>query len=188
MAAKGATESRSDLVATIAANRGLSQSQVDGIVRDYENHIIKALAGGGEIRLAGFGNFKVSQRSARTARNPQTGEAIKVKARKVAKFSASKVLKDAVAGVKASAAAKAPAKKVAPAKKAAPAKAAAKPAAKAAPAKAAAKPAAKAAPAKAAAKPAAKAAPAKAAAKPAAKAAPAKAAAKPAAKKAAKKK
>lgn len=123
MAAKGATQSRSDLVATIAANRGVSQVQVDGIVRDYENHIIKALAGGGEIRLASFGNFKVSQRSARTARNPQTGEPIKVKARKVAKFSPAKVMKDAVAGVKPTAAAKAPAKK-------APAKKAAKPAAK----------------------------------------------------------
>ena len=110
-AAKGETQTRSDLVATIAANHGVPQTQVDGIVRDFESHIIKSLSGGGEVRLNGFGSFKVSLRSARTARNPQTGAPIKVKARKVAKFSPAKVMKDSVAGVKAEKpAAKAPAK------------------------------------------------------------------------------
>ena len=143
MAAKGETQSRSDLVATIAANHGIPQTQVDNIVRDYENNIIKSLAGGGEIRLAGFGNFKVSARAARTGRNPQTGEKLKIKASKVARFSAAKVMKDAVNGVKSSsAAAKAPAKGAAKSAAKAPAKAAAKAPAKAAakaPAKAAAK-------------------------------------------------
>ena len=111
-AAKGETQTRSDLVATIAANHGITQTQVDGIVRDLESLIIKSLAGGGEIRLNGFGSFKVSHRAARTARNPQTGASIKVAARKVARFSPAKVMKDSVAGVKAGskAAAKAPAK------------------------------------------------------------------------------
>ena len=143
MAAKGEAQSRSDLVATIAANHGIPQSQVDNIVRDYENNIIKALAGGGEIRLAGFGNFKVSQRAARTGRNPQTGEKLKIKASKVARFSAAKVMKDAVNGVKGASksAAKAPAKAAAKGGSKAAAKAPAK-AAKA-PAKAAGKGAAK---------------------------------------------
>jgi len=100
-AAKGETQSRSDLVATIAANHGVPQTQVDGIVRDYESHIIKALAGGGEVRLNGFGNFKVSQRAARMGRNPSTNEPLKIKASTVARFSAAKVMKDAVNGVKA---------------------------------------------------------------------------------------
>lgn len=142
MAAKGETQSRSDLVATIAANHGIPQSQVDNIVRDYENNIIKSLAGGGEIRLAGFGNFKISQRAARTGRNPQTGEKLKIKASKVARFSPAKVMKDAVNGVKGASksAAKAPAKAAAKGG----AKAAAKPAAAKAAAKAPAKAAAKA--------------------------------------------
>lgn len=129
--AKGETQSRSDLVATIAANHGVPQTQVDGIVRDYEAHIIKSLAGGGEVRLNGFGNFKVSQRAARMGRNPSTNQPLKIKASKVARFSAAKVMKDAVNGVKASKpAAKAPAKAAtkAPAKAAvkAPAKASGK--------------------------------------------------------------
>lgn len=99
-ATKGETQSRSDLVATIAANAGIAQSQVDNIVRDYENHIIQALSSGGEIRLAGFGNFKTSDRAARTARNPQTGAPIKVAARRVARFTPAKVMKDSVAGTK----------------------------------------------------------------------------------------
>ena len=140
-AAKGETQTRSDLVATIAANHGVPQTQVDGIVRDFESHIIKSLSGGGEVRLNGFGSFKVSLRSARTARNPQTGAPIKVKARKVAKFSPAKVMKDSVAGVKAEKpAAKAPAKTAAKAPaKAVAAKAPAKAVAAKAPAKAVAK-------------------------------------------------
>ena len=175
-AAKGETQTRSDLVATIAANHGVPQTQVDNIVREYESHIIKSLANGGEVRLNGFGSFKVSHRAARTARNPQTGAPIKVAARKVARFSPAKVMKDSVAGVKAGskAAAKAPAKSAAKA----PAKAAAKTVAAKAPAKAvAAKAPAKAVAAKAPAKAVAAKAPAKAAAKVPAKA-PAKAAAK----------
>lgn len=132
-AGKGETQSRSDLVATIAANHGVPQTQVDGIVRDYESHIIKSLAGGGEVRLNGFGNFKVSQRAARMGRNPSTNEPLKIKASKVARFSAAKVMKDAVNGVKAGkAAAKAPAKAAGKSAAKAPAKAAAKAPAKAA--------------------------------------------------------
>lgn len=125
MAAKGETQTRGDLVATIAANHGIPQTQVDGIIRDFESHIIKSLSGGGEIRLNGFGSFKVSQRAARTARNPQTGAPIKVAARKVARFSPAKVMKDSVAGAKGGnkSAAKAPAKAAGKSAAKAPAKA-----------------------------------------------------------------
>jgi len=46
--------------------------------------------------MIGFGTFKVSERSARTGRNPQTGEEIKIPAAKVPAFKAGKALKDAV--------------------------------------------------------------------------------------------
>ena len=87
----------------------------------------------GEVRIAGFGTFKTSQRSARTSRNPRTGEPVDVPARTAARFIPGKGLKTAAEGaMKATVAA--PAKGAKTAAKAAPAKAAA---AKAAPAKAA---------------------------------------------------
>jgi nucleoid DNA-binding protein len=59
--------------------------------------ITKALKKGDAVTLVGFGTFKVTKRAARTGRNPQTGAAIKIKAKKVPKFLAGKGLKDAVA-------------------------------------------------------------------------------------------
>jgi nucleoid DNA-binding protein len=59
--------------------------------------ITKALKKNDTVTLVGFGTFKVGKRTARTGRNPQTGEEIKIKAKKVPKFVAGKGLKDAVA-------------------------------------------------------------------------------------------
>ena len=55
-----------------------------------------ALKKGGTVALIGFGTFSVSKRKAREGRNPKTGEAIKIAARKAPKFSAGKGLKDAL--------------------------------------------------------------------------------------------
>ena len=58
--------------------------------------ITKALKKKDTVTLVGFGTFKVAQRKARKGRNPGTGEEIKIRAKKVAKFVAGKALKDAV--------------------------------------------------------------------------------------------
>ena len=58
--------------------------------------ITKALKKGGTVQLIGFGTFGVTKRKARTGRNPQTGAAIKIAAKKVPVFKAGKGLKDAV--------------------------------------------------------------------------------------------
>jgi len=58
--------------------------------------IKKALKKGDKVTLVGFGTFSVAKRSARTGRNPQTGKPIKIKAKKVPKFTAGKALKDSV--------------------------------------------------------------------------------------------
>ncbi len=58
--------------------------------------IRKALKKGDKVAIAGFGTFGVAKRAARKARNPQTGAMIKVKAKKVPKFTAGKAFKDAV--------------------------------------------------------------------------------------------
>jgi DNA-binding protein HU-beta len=59
--------------------------------------IAGSLKKGNKVTLIGFGTFSVVKRAARTARNPQTGKSIKVKAKKVPKFVAGKKLKDTVA-------------------------------------------------------------------------------------------
>ncbi len=59
--------------------------------------ITGALKKGDKVSLIGFGSFSVRKRKARTGRNPQTGKALKIKAKNVPAFSAGKGLKDAVA-------------------------------------------------------------------------------------------
>ena len=56
----------------------------------------KALSGGDEVRLVGFGTFSVAKRKASTGRNPRTGEPMTIKASNQPKFKAGKGLKDAV--------------------------------------------------------------------------------------------
>jgi nucleoid DNA-binding protein len=58
--------------------------------------ISDALSKGDTVTLVGFGTFKATKRAARKGRNPQTGEPISIKARKVPKFTPGKALKDAV--------------------------------------------------------------------------------------------
>lgn len=203
------TELTAKLADQLDGDKRLASAAIEGFI-DLVQREVKA---GRKVSISGFGVFEKRERAARIARNPRTGEAVKVKKTNVPSFRPGTLFKDIVAGkVKLPKAGTVlPARNLASAAKggdAAPAKAAPKKAtAKAAPKKAAAsaKPAAKAAPAKAAkaasAKPAAKAAPAKAAkaapkkaaakaapAKPTAKATPAKAAAKAAPKKATAKK
>jgi len=58
--------------------------------------ITKALKKKDTVALVGFGTFKVAQKNARKGRNPQTGQEMTIKAKKVPKFVAGKALKDAV--------------------------------------------------------------------------------------------
>ena len=60
------------------------------------NSIVNSLKSGQEVSIAGLGIFSVKERAARDARNPRTGETIKVPAMKVAKFRTAKALKEAV--------------------------------------------------------------------------------------------
>lgn len=113
---------------------GLSRKDAVELVDGLFDDIQAAVVSGDPVKIPGFGQFKVRDRAARMARNPATGEQVKVPAKRVFKFLPAKALKEAVMakrGARASSARKA---------KKAPARAAAKPAAKkAAPRKAAAK-------------------------------------------------
>ena len=79
-------------VAKVVGTKKDAQAAVDCIF----STITKALKKKDSVALVGFGTFKVGKRKARTGRNPQTGEAIKIKAKNVPKFTAGKDLKDAV--------------------------------------------------------------------------------------------
>ena len=88
---------RAELAAQVADAAGLSKSDADSAVAATLDAIKGSLADGDSVTLIGFGTFSVSQREARTGRNPSTGATINIPAKKVAKFSAGKALKDAVA-------------------------------------------------------------------------------------------
>jgi len=83
---------KAELVAKIAEDAGITKSQANAALDSFIEAVTKTLKGGGKVTLVGFGTFSVSKRNARTGRNPQTGAAIKIKAKKVARFKAGKEL------------------------------------------------------------------------------------------------
>jgi DNA-binding protein HU-beta len=87
---------KNDLISAVADASGLSKSDSAGAVEGVFDTITKALSGGDEVRLVGFGTFSVAKRKASTGRNPRTGEPMTIKASNQPKFKAGKGLKDAV--------------------------------------------------------------------------------------------
>lgn len=87
---------KNELVASIAAEAGLTKTDAAKAVDAFVASVTKALKKGNEVRLIGFGTFLVNKRAATTARNPRTGATVKVAAKKVAKFRAGKSLQDAL--------------------------------------------------------------------------------------------
>ncbi len=83
---------KAELVAKLADDAGLTKAQANAALDSFTETIAKTLKSGDKVTLVGFGTFSVSKRQARTGRNPQTGEAIKIKAKKVARFKAGKEL------------------------------------------------------------------------------------------------
>ncbi len=81
---------KQDLITKIAADTGITKASATAAVDSFIEGITKSLKKGQPITFVGFGTFKTAQRKARTARNPQTGAAIKVPKRRVVRFSAGK--------------------------------------------------------------------------------------------------
>jgi DNA-binding protein HU-beta len=84
------------LVELIHSKIGGTKVQAEEIVESIISEITSTLKKGDEVSIAGLGIFSVKTRAARTARNPKTGEPVKVAATRVPKFRAAKALKDAV--------------------------------------------------------------------------------------------
>jgi DNA-binding protein HU-beta len=87
---------KTELVAEIAEKANTSKKEAEVVLRAFTDVVTEQLKKGEKIQLVGFGTFEVSERSARTGRNPQTGEEMKIAASKAPKFKAGKALKDAV--------------------------------------------------------------------------------------------
>lgn len=87
---------KSEFIAAVAEKSDLSKNKTAEALEAVIATISKQLKKGDKIMIAGFGSFEVRKRKARTGRNPQTGEEIKIKASKVIGFKAGKAFKDAV--------------------------------------------------------------------------------------------
>jgi len=87
---------KEEMVNKIAKDCKITKAQAARAVNGMIDGITSSLKKGKKVSFVGFGTFSVGKRKARTGRNPQTGESIKIPAARVPKFKAGKALKDAV--------------------------------------------------------------------------------------------
>jgi DNA-binding protein HU-beta len=87
---------KADLIGSIAKDAGITKERANLAIDSLLGNVTKSLKKGGRVTLVGFGTFYTSKRKARTGRNPQTGEAIQIKAKRVARFKAGKELEKSV--------------------------------------------------------------------------------------------
>jgi len=87
---------KATLIELIAKDAGITKTAAATAVDSMTTGITKALKKNQRVTLVGFGTWGVTKRKARTGRNPQTGEAIKIKAKKAVRFKAGKQLDKAL--------------------------------------------------------------------------------------------
>jgi DNA-binding protein HU-beta len=87
---------KTELIAVIAGAAGITKAAATKALDAYVGAVTKELKKSGKLGLVGFGTFSVVKRKAREGRNPQTGKAIKIPAKKVVKFKAGKELANKV--------------------------------------------------------------------------------------------
>ncbi len=91
---------RAELVEAIVKETGVSKKDTEAVLKSFMNVTEKSVKKGNPVQLIGFGTFSQAKRKARKGKNPKTGEAIKIPARKVPVFKAGKAFKDLVNGNK----------------------------------------------------------------------------------------
>jgi DNA-binding protein HU-beta len=87
---------KAELIEKISTDAEISKKQAGLALDSFTDAVTKTLKKGDTVTLVGFGTFSVSKRAARVGRNPQTGAALKIKAKKVAKFKAGKTLSEKI--------------------------------------------------------------------------------------------
>jgi DNA-binding protein HU-beta len=91
---------KTELIDAVAKDSGLTRADSARAIDSLVGTIQKSLKRGDDVALTGFGKFSVVKRSARTGRNPQTGQPVKIKASKAPKFTAGATFKSAISGRK----------------------------------------------------------------------------------------
>ncbi len=87
---------KSQLIEKISIGADISKAAAERALNSFIDAVTEEIKSGEQVALVGFGTFSVSDRAARTGRNPQTGAIIQIAAAKVPKFKPGKALKDAV--------------------------------------------------------------------------------------------
>lgn len=87
---------KTELINHIAGKTQLPKATINKVLESAMETIVMGLEKGENVQFLGFGTFRVSDRKARTGRNPQTGKEIKIAARKVARFKPGAALAAAV--------------------------------------------------------------------------------------------
>ena len=91
---------KTELVEVVSSKAEITKVEAQKVVTATLDAIVEGLVADGKVILPGFGSFETRQRTARTGRNPRTGEKIKIKATKAPAFKPGKGMKDAVAAKK----------------------------------------------------------------------------------------
>ena len=91
---------KADIFEKVSSNTGISKKESAELVEAVFSIIKSTLESGEKLKIAGFGNFEVKQKTDRRGRNPQTGEAITIEARRILTFKPSAVLKSAINGAR----------------------------------------------------------------------------------------
>jgi len=89
---------KTQLIDAVAKETGSTRAETARTIESLVGTIQKTLKKGDEVALTGFGKFSVVKRRARTGRNPQNGQPMKIRASKAPKFTAGATLKSAVSG------------------------------------------------------------------------------------------
>ena len=91
---------KSELVLKLADGAAISKKQAGAVLEQLVDVTVGSVKKGDPVKIPGLGTFRKVQTKARMGRNPQTGEAIKIPARKKVRFSVAKTFKEAVLGAK----------------------------------------------------------------------------------------
>lgn len=87
---------KTEIIASIAEKAEITKKDAEKVLVAFVDTVTDELKNGGKVQLVGFGTFEVTERAARTGRNPKDGSTIQIPASKAPKFKAGRSLKDAV--------------------------------------------------------------------------------------------
>ena len=87
---------KTELIVALAQKAEITKKDAEKAVNAFVDVVAEALKEGAKVQLVGFGTFEAKERPARVARNPRTGEEIKIEASKTASFKVGKALKDSI--------------------------------------------------------------------------------------------